>query len=220
MLVHLFSRAVFRSSLHLIIYWRGRYAICLKAFYDDQTLLCWSAVHFVPCVLYRPLGCERGESLHYLCNDISKMQSDAFCMYFHYSGMGGGWAIEGVSVTQFASGYHSNKKKHIPSKCISIFIPLLPQSQREGFYWDEVSTSLEVILPSGTCLLMDGSIASLRLLKFDCDFKDFPFSLPLKPVGIIQPFTKRWSATCLQTACSEEERKRGLRGQELWSVTE
>jgi len=116
-----------------------------------------------------------------------------------------------VSVTQFASGYHGNKKKkNMPSKCIFIFIPLLPQSQKEGFYWDEVSTSLEVILPGGTCLLMDGSIASVCLLKFDCDFKDFPFSLPLKPGGIIQPFTKRWSATCLQTACSEEENERGM----------
>lgn len=50
-----------------------------------------------------------------------------------WAGEGGG-AIEGVSVTQFASGYHGDKKPHIPSKCISIFIPLLPQSQREGFY--------------------------------------------------------------------------------------
>ncbi len=81
-------------------------------------------------------------------------------------------------------------KKNIPSKCISIFIPLPPKSQKECFYWDEVSTLLEVILPSRTCLLMDGSIASVLLLKFDCNFKDFPFSLPLKPGGIIRPFTK------------------------------
>lgn len=127
MSVHLFSRAVFRSSLHLVIYWRGWYTICLKAFYDEQTLLCWSAIHFVPCVLYRPLGCERGNLCIIYAMTFLRCRAMGFvCIFIILEG--------GVSVTQFASGYHGSKKNLMPSKCISIFIPLLPQSQKEGFY--------------------------------------------------------------------------------------
>lgn len=127
----------------------------------------------------------------------------------------------GLLVTQFRRVTNGAKKKksHIPSKRISIFIALPAQSQKEGFYWDEVSTSLEVILPSSTCLLMDGSIASARLLRFDCDFKDFPFSLPLKPGGIIQPFAKD-EVLHAYKLLAQRKRVRGMRGQELCSVIE
>ncbi len=54
---------------------------------------------------------RKGESLHYLCNDIYKMQSDAFCMYFHYSGMvwdGGGGGGQWHSLHQVTTAIKKN----------------------------------------------------------------------------------------------------------------
>lgn len=151
---------------------------------------CYAGAPSILChVLYRPLGCERGNLCIIYAMTFLRCRAMRFvCIFiilgwYGMGGRGGQWhSLHRVTT--------AIKKKHILSKCLSIFIPLPPQSQKEGFYWDEVSSSLEVILRSRACLLMDCSIASVCFLKFDCDFKDFPFSLPLKPGGIIQPFTK------------------------------
>lgn len=43
-----------------IIYYKGQNAICLKAFYDCETVLWYNTIHFVPSVLCNPKQHEKG----------------------------------------------------------------------------------------------------------------------------------------------------------------